>query len=234
MNLTILYIWLGVSGFLFLTLFYYFIFPIENRARLLSFVRRKPFGILRVVGKGKELERHIVSFDRDVAKFGNKAFILIPSRVYRQGGVRDIYYNELDAFRPTDLVGTALKKKDIEEIDDERLKEFLNNPKIEKIYLNPVSFEKDRPKEEFANPELIEAIFHKQKALAEAKTLFEEKAFKFILLAVIVISALAIAFAYMTYDKLNNEITPMVTSIKSTVETLKATMPQQPAIPVIK
>jgi len=214
----IIYGWLGFLGFACYSLLLYFLIPLENRAKFKSLLLKKPYGILEICGKGKEIRRHVVNFSKDYAIVEGKVFVLIPERVYRKSGVRCLHVNELDALDPIAFVGQELNEKDIENLSDE-LKRIITSNSV--IFSNPVSFEKN-PKEKYANPELIKAIFMKQKALAEAKTLFEEKSFKFILFAVLVISALAIAFSYMNYDKMTNFVEPTLKTISSTLQSLKA------------
>ena len=199
----------------------YFLIPFTNRLKFINKLIRKNFGVVEVAGKGGEIDRYMVNFDKRIGETSTKVFLLNQDLVYRKDGIKYIHFNELDALDPVDFIGEPIERNKIDMalesvgIVDENVSKDLKSKakqdqKTKKFYLYPVSFKKLKPKEEYKNPEMIKGVFMEQKALAEAKALLSDKMMRYLLIGACICSGLAFASSFMLNDKFDNEIVPVV------------------------
>lgn len=202
----------------------YWLIPIERRARFLSVVTKKAYGIIEIVGKGKHITKHLANFFEDYAIVRGGVFVFNPDYVYIKDGARCIHFDEKDAFEPSDFTDSAkvrqmIKSEDLPEgvrkiIEDAGIKEIKQKllgtmfskgmPTIDKIYLTPVNMRKIQPKEKVRDPQMVNAIFMKQKALAESEALLKIiNMLKILLLVAAGAAAIAAVLGYLNYDILS-------------------------------
>jgi hypothetical protein len=221
--------WFGFIGFMVFFLGTYFLFPIDNRAKFFGFLTRRPLGILNIVGKGKEIRKHIISFANDFIVKENKMFVLVPKYIYREGGVRSIYVNELDALDPITLVGNTPTPEELNELPKDFQKLYALQGKL---HTKPVSFEKEASKDHAKNPELINSIFLKMKALAEASGLLDVKKLTLLLIIAIGVGLLSAGVGYFVYSKIKNEVIPPLNQMKADIQQIKSSTTSN--IPIVK
>jgi hypothetical protein len=210
----------------------YFLFPFDNRLKFLNKLTRGNKGVVEVAGKGNEIDKYVVDFNRRVGETKHKVFNLDPDCVYMKNGIKTIHFNELDALDPVQMRGQPIPKdklagvlkvaglidKDIrEELTGEVEKSKANN----KYYLFPVSYRKLKPKEQYKNPEMIKGVFMEQKALAEAKALTLDKMIKYLCIAAAFGGGLAFVTGFMNSDKIDNQVLPAISDVSSAVASLQ-------------
>jgi hypothetical protein len=217
----------GVVLELLILVICYFFFPIEKRARTLSFLTKKAYGVVEVVGKGRNITKHLTNFYRDFAYIRGGVYFLDPRFVYVKDGARCIHFDEKDAFTPVDFTSKANIKKMLKTTNFKDLpvkmrilmeeagikeikKEIEQMPDIDKLYLQPVDMKRKKPKEKIKDPQMINAMFMKQKAIAESESLLKIMKFFKIILAVIAVAAVvAAAFGYINYDMVARMVQPL-------------------------
>lgn len=219
----LLYLWitLGVCIEFLIVFFCYWLIPIEKRSRFVSFLTKKSYGVIKIMGKGKKITRHMVNLFLDYAVVRGGVFIFNPDLVYLEDGAPVLYYDEKDAFEPSKL-SSDLKLKEV--LDKDVFKTLPKNvqdalkiagidqlkkiseeiPEISKIYLSPVRLKKEKPREKVRDPQMVNAIFMKQKALAESEAWTKMiKQFKILMFATLISAAIAAALGFMCYDILS-------------------------------
>jgi hypothetical protein len=207
--LEIVYMTIYILAVGFAVFFTYWLAPLGNRCRFLNFLTKRDYGIIEVAGKGKSISRDRADFRQEIAILGHEIYILDPDHVYTKEGVAAIHFNEVDAIRPISLTGENLTEEKFRSLPPVIQNLILSNPKDPlKIYLHSTSFEKRDPKEKYANPEMIDGIFMKQKSLAESQTLFEDRMFKMLLYICLAASVIAAILGYLNYDQIINAVLP--------------------------
>ncbi len=81
--------------------------------------------------------------------------------------------------------------------------------------LQPVSFIKGLSDDKYRNPQFIANIFMKQKSLAEAKVLMDEKKLWAMLMMCVVLSAIGAVVSYMALQSINEEIVPFMKDMRA-------------------
>jgi len=213
-----------------LTIFFaYFLIPITNRIKFLNKLTRKNLGMIEIAEKGNDIRRYITNFSKRVAEVGNKIFVLLPEAVYYKDGVKCIHFNEVDAIDPATFKGSPARESEVVKMlkeaghkIDKRIREELREVvtvEDKKIYfLNPVSMKKDKPKEEYKNPEIIKSIFMEQKALAETQALLSDKMMRYLLIGACISGVLAMGMVFMNGDKIDNQVMPKLDQLSAIPE----------------
>lgn len=215
-NVIVVILYMAGTGILMMV--GYFFIPLITRANTISFLGRKNLGIVEIAGKGKSVTRSIVDFDQEVAVIGNGVFYLNPTKVYHKEGCPTLHFNEVDALEPVDYNAGKLTEAEFKEVP-KCVQRLLKNKQHDfKIYLYPVSFEKDKPTDKYRNPELISSIFMKQKSLAEAQAMWNETNFKMLLIVSLVLGAAAAILAYQNYDALTNQVVPLLEKLAGAIK----------------
>ena len=219
----VFWLWISLGAMIeFLIVFLcYWLIPMERRSRFLSFLTKRSYGVVEVVGKGKKITKHLVNLFEDFATVRGGVYVLDPAFVYTKDGAPVIHYDEKNAFEPRQFtsdveVKKLLKSGDFknlpkgvqEKLEKHGIKELRKileeSGEIKKIYLRPISMKADRPKKEIFDPQMVNAIFLKQKALAESEALVKViRMLKMLLLAALACAAVAAALSFMNYDLLS-------------------------------
>ncbi len=205
----------------------YFFMPIYRRAKTLSFLTRKAYGVVEVVGKGRSITRHLTNFYKDYAIVRGGIFYLDPRYVFLKEGARCIHFDEKDAFEPIEFTGRAKIKKILESKDYKKLpkdirkmivedgieklqKEMSEVGLIDQVFLQPVDMKRKKPKEKIKDPQMINAMFMKQKAIAESEAIVKIlQLFKILLIVAAGASVIALALGYLNYDTLATMAAPL-------------------------
>lgn len=211
----VLYVVWGFVGFAILAVLAYWLIPIERRSRALSMVTKKAYGVVEILGKGRNITKHLADFFEDYATVRKGVFFLNPDFIYKKDGANVIHFDEKDAFEPLDFTNRGkirqiLENKDmpdsiravLEDAGIRQIRQIIKDmPAINKIYLMPVDFRKPKPEEKVRDPQMISAVFMKQKAIAEGGALIElVNMLKIMLVIAIGAALIAAAISYMNYD----------------------------------
>lgn len=169
------------------------IYPKSKRAKIMSKIwKKKKFGVVNVLCKGGFITQDVRDFNVDYATVREGAYFIDPEKVYITDGAPAIFYDEKDAFEAKALNvsqserNVKLKKKkklDLKK-DLDKYNEFVKNPdlrtmltklltgekiqKIERVYLDPIEMKVVKGKKDAKrDPQMINQVFMKQKAVAE-------------------------------------------------------------------
>lgn len=199
----------------------YWLIPIERRARFYSFITKRSYGVIEILGKGKKVTKHLANLFLDYATVRNGVFVLNPEFVYMKDGCPVIHYDEKDAFEPSKLssgeeIKNILDKKALAQLPKqikaalefagitELKKIIVGMPDIEKVYVKPIKLKKVRPKEKWRDPQMVKNIFMKQKALAESEAMVKTiRQLKILIYLAFAAGLLSLVMSYMNFDILS-------------------------------
>lgn len=187
-----------------------------SKARFLSRTRRKNYGVVTILTKGKRLVQFVQDLSEPLYKFRN--MVLDPQKqnpysVYSFGDVPCMFYYDVDS-SPV-ILETKVKESEFD----------LTASAAGKSQLLPIIIEPDikvKAKEFNSDPNALFAAFESYSELIRKQMAFKLQTFFMLLVASAVLSAAAAYFAYDMGGKLD-AVTKQLIDIKTIVDALKAT-----------
>lgn len=184
---------LGSLGFLPLgfVLGWIFLDP-YMRCKVLRWIRRKNYGIVHLVGRGKQITTLIKDFNKDLIWVDNNVWIIEPNKIYKYGKEGQTY---------------AITSKHI-----------LTLSGVPTIFLSldsmkPLDFYEETTK---IKPEEIGATLRGWVYNQYAKAMFFKRTMEIIGIVTLVLIAVALYFGYQNYIMIHDQTLPLLETIKAT------------------